>query len=68
MNYIIVIVKKISAAPTKAKSREPANSQALIQNNIDRQRSRESGKQTAMVFGVETWRELGRSLEGDESG
>ena len=29
-----------STAPTKAKSREPAYSQALIQNNIDRQRVR----------------------------
>ena len=35
-----------SKAPTKAKSREPAYSQALDQNKIDRQqvRSRESGK------------------------
>src|SRR6218665_1810912 len=38
----------ISRAPTKAKSQEPANSQGLNQNKIDRQRSRsrESGKQT----------------------
>ena len=38
----------ISTAPTKARSREPAYSQALIQNKIDRQRvrSRESGRQT----------------------
>ena len=38
----------ISTAPTKAKSWEPAYSQALIQNKIDRQRirTRESGRQT----------------------
>src|SRR6218665_2724748 len=57
----------ISTAPTKARSREPAYSQALIQNKIDRQRvrSRESGRQTVrrlwwVVFGVETGREAGR--------
>jgi len=57
----------ISTAPTKARSREPACSQALVQNKIDRQRvrSRESGRQTArrlwwMVFGVETGREVWR--------
>jgi len=56
---------EISRAPTKAKSREPAYSQALNQNKIDRQRSksRESGRQTVrrlwwMVFGVETEREV----------
>src|SRR6218665_2130773 len=49
---------QISRAPTKAKSQEPAYSQALNQNKIDRQRSisRESGRQadsqTAMVDGV----------------
>src|SRR6218665_2655285 len=55
----------ISRVPTKAKSREPAYSQALNQNKIDRQwsRSRESGRQTVrrlwwMVFGVETGREV----------
>ena len=48
----------VYTAPTKAKSRESAYSQVLIQNKIDRQRvrSRESGKQadnqTAMVDGV----------------
>src|SRR6218665_2730770 len=31
---------EISTAPTKAKSREPAHSQALIQNKLDSQRSR----------------------------
>ena len=53
----------ISRAPTKAKSQEPAYSQALNQNKIDRQwsRSRESGRQTFrrlwwIVFGVETGR------------
>src|SRR6218665_2140095 len=53
----------ISRAPTKAKSQEPAYSQALNRNKIDRQRSRsrESGRQTVrrlwwMVFGVETGR------------
>ena len=54
----------ISRAPTKAKSQEPAYSQALNQNKIDRQRSRNSrsrvsDRQTVrrlwwMVFGVET--------------
>ena len=36
----------ISTGPTKAKSREPACSQAIVQNKIDRHqvRSRESGK------------------------
>jgi len=39
---------EISTATTKAKSWEPAYSQALIQNKNDRQRvrSRESGRQT----------------------
>ena len=56
----------ISTAPTKESSREPAYSQALIQNKIDRQRvsSIESGMQTVrrlwwMVFGVDTGREVG---------
>src|SRR6218665_3209756 len=51
---------EISTAPTKAKSKEPANSQVLVQNKIDRQRvrSRESGRQTVrrlwwIGFGVE---------------
>src|SRR6218665_2844749 len=55
----IVIVKNrnrkmlISRAPTKQKSQEPAYSQALNQNKIDKQRSRsrESGRQTAMADG-----------------
>ena len=54
---------KISTAPTKAKSLEPAYSQALVQDKIYRQRvrSKESGRQTArrlwwMVFGVKTGR------------
>ena len=48
----------ISRAPTKAKSQEPAYSQALNKSKIDRQRSRsrESGRQadsqTAMVDGA----------------
>src|SRR6218665_1843215 len=52
---------EIFTALTKAKSRKPAHSQALVKNKIDRQRlrSRESGRQTVtwlwwMVFGVET--------------
>ena len=47
---------KISTAPTKAKSQEPAYPQALIRNKIDRQqvRSCESGRQSAMLNGV--WR------------
>jgi len=43
---------EIATAPRKAKSREPAYSQALVQNKIRRQRW--------MVFGVETGREVGR--------
>jgi len=54
--------------PTKAKSQEPAYSQALIQNKIDKQRviSGESDRQKIRrlswwtVFGVETGREVGR--------
>src|SRR6218665_2321598 len=51
----------ISRAPTKAKSQEPAYSQALNQNDRQGSRSRESGRQTVrrlwwMVFGVETGR------------
>src|SRR6218665_2960106 len=52
---------QISRAPTKARSQEPAYSQALNQNKIDRHRSRsrEPGRETAkrlwwMVLGVET--------------
>jgi len=63
----------ISTAPTGAKSREPADSQALIQNKIDMQRvrSRESGRHSVkrlwwMVFGVLIWG--GRYGEEDESG
>ena len=51
---------EISTAPTKAKSRHPAYSQALNQNEIDTQKVKiliESGRQTVrrlwrMVFGV----------------
>jgi len=48
---------EISTAPTKAKSRETAYSQALIQNKIDRQRVkiqsvRQADSQTAKVDGV----------------
>src|SRR5688572_29440711 len=60
----------ISKAPTKAKSRKPAYSQALNQNRIDRQRSksRESGRQTVrrlrwMMLRVEMAREV-RGREG----
>src|SRR6218665_710840 len=65
--FVIVILNSIDfyRAPTKAKSQEPAYSQALNQNKIDRQRSisRESGRQTVrrlwwMVFGVETGRQV----------
>src|SRR6218665_3903920 len=55
----------ICRAPTKAKSQEPAYSQTLNQNKIDRQgsRFRESGRQLVrrlwwMVLGVETGREV----------
>src|SRR6218665_1403278 len=63
---------EISKAPTKAKSREPAYSQALVQNKIDTQRVRtreqegwQAGRQTVkrlwwMVFRVGTGREVGR--------
>src|SRR6218665_2930873 len=54
---------EISTAPTKAKLREPAHSQALFQNKIDRQRvkSRESARRLWwMVFVVETGRKAGR--------
>src|SRR6218665_1621563 len=56
---------EISIGPTKAKLREPAYSQALIQNKVDRRqaRSRELGRQTErrlwwMVF--KTGRKVGR--------
>ena len=60
----------ISTAPTKARSREPAYSQALILNKIDRQRvkSRESASQTAMVYGVWSWDVEGGREEEDKSG
>jgi len=55
----------ISRAPTKAKSQEPAYSQALNQNKINRQpsRSRESGRHTIkrlwwLVLGVQTRRKV----------
>ena len=43
---------QIYTAPTKAKSREPAYSQALVRNKIDRQRVRfrESGRVTGNEF------------------
>ena len=59
----IVLVKyrnrklDISAAPTKAKSRDPAYAQALSQNKIDRQRVRSMQRVRQlwwMVFGVQT--------------
>jgi len=48
---------QLSTAPTKAKSREPAYSQALNQNKIDRvgvkiQRVGQADSQTAMVGGA----------------
>src|SRR6218665_356640 len=49
---------EISTTPTKAKSREPAYSQALFQNKIDKQRVKirrvrlQGGRQTAMMDGV----------------
>jgi len=61
----------ISRAPTKAKSQEPAYSQTLYHNKIERQRSRcrESGRQTADGYGG--WclklRRGGRYGEDDES-
>ena len=65
----------ISRAPTKAKSQEPAYSQALNQNKTDRQqsRSRESGRQAdRQSDGYGGWcldlRRGGRYVEGYESG
>ena len=56
-----------STAPTKAKSREPAYSQALNQNKIDRQRvkSGESGRQIDgrlrwVMFRIEMTRDVMR--------
>jgi len=43
---------EISAASTKAKSHEPAYSQALVQNKINRQRIKSRESATAMVDGV----------------
>ena len=65
----------ISRAPTKAKSQEPAYSQALNQNKFDRQRSRsrESGRQAGrQLDGYGGWcLELRRGVrcgDDDESG
>src|SRR6218665_3935381 len=54
---IVTVNSRLSTAPTKAKSREPAYSQALIQNKVDRQRvrSRESGRQTAGQCRLSVW-------------
>ena len=55
-----------STAPTKAKSRELAYSQALNKNQIDRQRSksRESGRQTGRRLVFERYRyTVSRTLE-----
>ena len=56
---IVMVFRKleISTAPTEAKSRESAYSQALNQDKIDRQRVkikrvRQADSQTAMVDGV----------------
>src|SRR6218665_1249155 len=54
-----------STAPTKSRSREPAYSHSIIQNKIDIQRVRKSGRQKVrrlwwMVLEVETGREVGR--------
>ena len=56
---------EISRAPTKAKSREPAYSQALNQNRIDRQGSRIQTVRRLrwMMFRVEMAREV-RGREG----
>src|SRR6218665_350021 len=53
---------EISTAPTKAKSREPAYSQALVQIKIDRKRVRyiESGRQAVRQSG----RQAGRQSDG----
>jgi len=49
---IFLIVGLIVNSPTKAKSREPAYSPALVQNKIDRQqvKSRESGKGMSIKY------------------
>jgi len=51
---------KISTAPAKARSREPAYSPALNRNKIERQRVtiqriRQANSQMAMVDGVWSW-------------
>ena len=57
---------EISTVPTKAKSDEPAYSQMLSQNKIDRQRVkiqkiRQADNQTAVVDGVYNWDSEGAS-------
>jgi len=45
MYRVVIVNSRFLQRPTKAKSREPAYSQALVQNKVDRQRvrSREVG-------------------------
>src|SRR6218665_2044939 len=71
-NHIIIVNSTFLKRPQKVKSWEPAYSQALNQNRIDRHetKSRQSGRRTvrrlwSMVFIVETRWELGKE---DESG
>ena len=61
---------EIPRAPTKAKSQEPAYSQAPNQNKIDRQRSksRESGRQPGSRLFWMVLRRGGRYGEEDNSG
>src|SRR6218665_3061023 len=62
---IVIVIVNSRFLERPQKSQEPAYSQALNQNKIDRQRSRsrDSGRQRVrrlwwMVFGVETGREV----------
>src|SRR6218665_431162 len=53
---IVIVIRKldISTAPTKARSRKPAYSQALIQNKIDRHGSdpeSQAGRQSSDWYG-----------------
>ena len=55
-SLIVIVNSWFQRAPTKAKPQEPAYSQALNQNKIDRQRSRyrESGRQAGRQAGRQT--------------
>jgi len=54
-----IYILEISTAPTKAKSRKPAYSQALIQNKIDGQRYIHGRKRWCHSKSTEKERQLG---------